>query len=462
MLLVWRGMPDYEFDSNIPQTTAISVIVPVRNEAANIFYLLEDLNRQDYKNFEVIIIDDNSEDDTVKIVQKFKKKAIFKLKVFSVDGSIAHSAKRPELLGSAGCRTQDAMRYALCAIRKGGKKNAIETGIRNASGELIVTTDGDCRLNPGWLSILQNFYISKAAKFISAPVSTDANPAFGGTNDTNYTNIRMNANDTNNDGYDGMFQKMQTIEFAGLIAIGAASIERKSPNMCNGANIAFPQKVFYEVNGYEGNKNVASGDDEFLMHKIFAHSAERMAHSAKRIEHSGERKVQGAECRGQSAERHAPCAMRHAHVYFLKNKEATVFTRPAKKLSAFIAQRMRWAGKWAHYADIKVKLLAIFIFTVNFCLIASIIFIIINQCCFAPPTGRAEGITQNAMPYALCAMLLKVFAEFVFLKTVMKFFSKRFKTLAFVLIELIHPFYVVFFGCLSNLGGFWWKGRKVR
>ena len=414
---MWRGMPDYEFDSNIPQTTTISVVVPVRNEAVNIFYLLDDLNRQDYKNFEVIIVDDNSEDDTVKIVQKFKKKAIFKLKVFSVDGSIAHSAKRPELLGSAGCRTQDAMRYALCAMRKGGKKNAIETGIRNASGELIVTTDGDCRLNSGWLSILQNFYVSKAAKFISAPVSFSAEriahgaeskaPPAGGA-------LRH------------VLCAMQAIEFAGLIAIGAVSIAKGSPNMCNGANIAYPRKIFYEVNGYEGNKNIASGDDEFLMHKIYA-----------------------------------LCAMRHAHVYFLKNREAMVFTKPAKNLSAFIAQRMRWASKWT-LSDIKIKLLAIFIFSVNFCLIGSIIFVIMVGCCFAPPTGGAEGIAQNAMPYALCAMLLKVFAEFVFLKTVMKFFSKRFKTLAFVLIELIHPFYVVFFGCLSNLGGFWWKGRKVR
>jgi hypothetical protein len=40
------------------------------------------------------------------------------------------------------------------------------------------------------------------------------------------------------------------------------------PNMCNGANIAYPKAVFEEVNGFDGNEHIASGDDEFLMHKI--------------------------------------------------------------------------------------------------------------------------------------------------------------------------------------------------
>ena len=39
--------------------------------------------------------------------------------------------------------------------------------------------------------------------------------------------------------------------------------------MCNGANIAYTKKIFEEVNGFKGNEHIASGDDEFLMHKIF-------------------------------------------------------------------------------------------------------------------------------------------------------------------------------------------------
>ena len=39
-------------------------------------------------------------------------------------------------------------------------------------------------------------------------------------------------------------------------------------NMCNGANLAYEKKVFYEVGGFEGIDKIASGDDMLLMHKI--------------------------------------------------------------------------------------------------------------------------------------------------------------------------------------------------
>ena len=63
---------------------------------------------------------------------------------------------------------------------------------------------------------------------------------------------------------------MQSLEFLSLIGIGAASIVRTKIQTCvNGANIAFKKKVFAEVHGYDDNKGLASGDDEFLLHKIF-------------------------------------------------------------------------------------------------------------------------------------------------------------------------------------------------
>ncbi len=38
--------------------------------------------------------------------------------------------------------------------------------------------------------------------------------------------------------------------------------------MCNGANLAYERKVFYEVNGFTGIDHIASGDDMLLMQKI--------------------------------------------------------------------------------------------------------------------------------------------------------------------------------------------------
>lgn len=49
----------------------VSVIVPARNEEKNITRCLKSLQAQDYDNFEVIVVDDCSTDDTLKIIQKF-------------------------------------------------------------------------------------------------------------------------------------------------------------------------------------------------------------------------------------------------------------------------------------------------------------------------------------------------------------------------------------------------------
>ncbi|MCW8966769.1 MAG: glycosyltransferase family 2 protein, partial [Candidatus Pacearchaeota archaeon] len=51
--------------------TKLSIVIPVYNEEKYIGKCLESLNKQTYKNFEIIIIDDGSTDKTVEIIKKF-------------------------------------------------------------------------------------------------------------------------------------------------------------------------------------------------------------------------------------------------------------------------------------------------------------------------------------------------------------------------------------------------------
>jgi hypothetical protein len=37
--------------------------------------------------------------------------------------------------------------------------------------------------------------------------------------------------------------------------------------MCNGANLAYKKSLFQELNGFQGNDTIASGDDVFLLQK---------------------------------------------------------------------------------------------------------------------------------------------------------------------------------------------------
>ncbi len=62
----------------------ISVLIPVRNEEKNIGNLLNDLSKQDYKNYEILVCDDMSEDHTAQIVCDFMKKDS---RIRVVDGS---------------------------------------------------------------------------------------------------------------------------------------------------------------------------------------------------------------------------------------------------------------------------------------------------------------------------------------------------------------------------------------
>lgn len=255
----------------------ISVIIPVRNEAQNIVHLLADLAQQTYPHFEVIVADDSSTDDTVAVVRQLA----------------------------------DGLPYTLTLLpltdeRTGApKKRAIAQSIKMAQGDLILTTDGDCRVGPDWVRSFAEFYAEHQPKMITGPVTFSAEMS----------------------SWETVFAQLQTVEFASLIGSGAATLALGMPTMCNGANLCYEKRVFEEVNGFAGIDHVASGDDELLMHKI-----------AKRYP---------------------------GHVLFLKNPAAIVHTAPHGTWQAFYNQRKRWASKWRAYDSWQPSALAIFVFVSN-------------------------------------------------------------------------------------------------
>jgi glycosyltransferase involved in cell wall biosynthesis len=56
------------------QDHMVSILIPVRNEAGNILTLLQSIVDQDHENYEVLILDDDSEDDTLAICREFAAK----------------------------------------------------------------------------------------------------------------------------------------------------------------------------------------------------------------------------------------------------------------------------------------------------------------------------------------------------------------------------------------------------
>lgn len=207
LLVGWKKAMSISPEPTQTKEPLISVVVPVRNEEFTIGNLLADLLRQDYKNFEVIIVNDDSEDETLWTISQSQLKNVH----------VIHNKGK-------------------------GKKSAITAGVRAARGSIVVTTDADCSVPTQWLKHIR-------AQFLK----TEVMMAFGG--------VRIG-------GKDSFFNLLQKMEFASLIGSGAATAALGVPTMCNGANLAFRKKVFSEVRGYDGNLSIPSGDDEFLMRKI--------------------------------------------------------------------------------------------------------------------------------------------------------------------------------------------------
>ena len=264
--------------SNVKQNT-FTIIVPARNEEKTIALCLHSIINQTYNNtlFEIIVLNDYSTDNTGSIVNNLISE-----------------------FGSGQIRLVNLS--DLNNIKN--KKEAITKGIEEAKNDYIILTDADCTRNENWLETINNYIGTTNAKMIYAPVEFTANT---------------------------IFEKLQALEFAGLVGIGAAAIELKNPNMCSAANLIFEIQVFFEVDGYKDNMHIASGDEEFLMHKVF---------------------------------KLYPDA-----VQFLYNDKAIVQTSPNGTLQQLAQQRKRWVSKSTKYENryITLILAMAYFFNVSIC-----------------------------------------------------------------------------------------------
>ncbi len=356
-LAAWNRMSSTDAPHGFQPETSITIIIPVRNEAANITTLLQDLEAQQYPChlIEVLVLDDHSEDETVALAEQFFSKFTLAVKCIRLNTYVKYS----------------------------GKKAAIQKGVELAQGELLVFTDGDCRVGPEWLRQYAYLYETKQPYFISGPV------AFQHTHT--------------------LFERMQLVEFASLMGVGGASIELRKPNMCNGANLAYTKAVFGQVEGFSGNETVASGDDEFLLHKVSSLYPEKVA--------------------------------------FLKSHKAIVYTMAHKRLINFMSQRVRWASKWKAYQRLDVQLVALNVFVVNLLLFTAIPLV---------------WLGLLPVPWFVGAYVTKFGIDFLFLDRILLFLRRRRYVWYMLPLQLVYVPYVVGTALAGLFGRYRWKGRTIR
>jgi poly-beta-1,6-N-acetyl-D-glucosamine synthase len=189
-------------------TKEVTVIIPFRNESANLEPLISSLKRQNHPQFNVFLIDDHSTDGSFELTQR--------------------------LMGSDD-------RFHLFRSEGSGKKNALTLGIDAAATDIIVTSDADCLFGPEWLPSITRPFNRQDTRFVFGTVV--------------YTSATF-------------FQRLQQLEFSAVVGSGIAAAGLGRPVYCNGANLAFRKSAFSEVGGYTDNVGIPSGDDEFLLKKI--------------------------------------------------------------------------------------------------------------------------------------------------------------------------------------------------
>jgi glycosyltransferase involved in cell wall biosynthesis len=190
-------------------STFISVVVACRNEQRHLPVLLNSIALQNYPEylFEVIIVNDESTDHTFEIATGFA--------------------------GISNIHTLNNMGK--------GKKQALRTGIKSAKGNLIITTDADCRMGKNWIRIISAFYEKNRPDMIICPVILESGPGF--------------------------FGRFQELEFMSLQGITAGCVLYGETTMCNGANLAFTREVY--LNHSDNlHDEINSGDDIFLLHSL--------------------------------------------------------------------------------------------------------------------------------------------------------------------------------------------------
>lgn len=185
----------------------LSIIAPLRNEDAQLPDLLNDIHNQTYpsKKYEIILVNDHSTDQTGKRIEQA---------AFHHDHIMA--VHLPKDLS--------------------GKKYAIQQGAEKASGELLITIDGDIRVGRNWLTRIAEFYNQTQPDMIIAPVLTQDQSDF--------------------------FTIFQTLEMMALMVVAAGSAGIKRPILCNGANLIFTQEAYQR---YPLDNRYSSGDDIFFL-----------------------------------------------------------------------------------------------------------------------------------------------------------------------------------------------------
>lgn len=208
--VAYAGPEDTRSPEKLPP---LSVVICARNEAENLAKFLPAVLEQDYPSYEVVVVNDCSEDNSDDVLgEMMKRYPHLRVSMIQKDPDFTHT-----------------------------KKLAMLIGIKAAQNDLLVFTDADCRpASPNWL------------RSIAAAASGDAEIIIG------YGAYMPEKGVLNRYiRYETMFTAMQ---YFGMAMAGV-------PYMGVGRNLAYRKSYFFSRGGFGPHNHILSGDDDLFVNR---------------------------------------------------------------------------------------------------------------------------------------------------------------------------------------------------
>ncbi len=202
--------PNNKPSQNVP----VSVVICAKNEAENLKTFLPAIINQEYSNFEIVLINDASYDDTLEVMESFEAQHN-NIKIVNVINNEAFW---------------------------GNKKYALTLGIKATSNDYLLFIDADCKpVTKQWISSMTRHFNTKTKIVLG----------YGGY--LKKKNSLLNA-----------LVRFETL----LTAIQYFSYAKcGNPYMGVGRNLAYHKSVFFEADGFMSHMNIRSGDDDLFINE---------------------------------------------------------------------------------------------------------------------------------------------------------------------------------------------------
>jgi cellulose synthase/poly-beta-1,6-N-acetylglucosamine synthase-like glycosyltransferase len=380
----------------------VSVVVAARNEENTLTACLKSLLAQSYpsKQYEVILVDDHSTDNTYSIACTFATDNPI-LKVLKLDNA-AECGMRNAECGIKRISLNSEIRNPKSEFRiPMGKQMALDVGIQACRGEIILSTDADCVVPNTWVEDMVTSYDTDWRNQGAIGVIVGFSMLDEGcAKIENYPKDNLLTRKLRS-----LFIKLQSLELLSLFSAFAGGLKMGVALACTGNNLAYRRQVYDELGGFV-NLGFTVAEDNMFLQWVDRYSKWRI----KPVCHSG----------------------------------VTVLTRPMKTVKDFLRQRLRWAS---NSTENRLSLVCFMVVVYGFYLLLPVALLL-----------AAFGVLSWTP--MLMILALKLVPEFLLVLRGLKLFNRMDLLKYFLLLEPCQIVYILICGICGLLFKIVWKGRK--